>query len=167
LGPGQLEYDGGMARTDAERERLKQWALNWRPQPTQGRLNRYTRLKGGWSEYHKNRLVLRLTPEEREKAESIFFYLTKKHEWKVRSRPGYYRILWACAVSRCRKRTPQRYEHLSVVKRLDYWYDLAQKEGLRPVIPSMEKRRSLLTESSSAKSLEIDNLLTDLERSFR
>ncbi len=181
VGAGRLEYIVRMARTDEERERLKEWAVNWRPQPVQDRLNRYRKVKfGSWTNYHKSRVVLSLTPAELEKAESIYHYLSVKHAWKVRSRPGYHRILWACAVSRCRKSSAQRYERLRIVNKLAYWFDRAHEEGVtRLGLPSLgkrcseltgfssEKRRSPLMESSSAKSLEIDKLLTDLERSFR
>lgn len=181
VGAGRLEYDAGMARTEQERERLKEWALNWHPQPTHDRLNRYRKVKfGRWSEYHKSRLVLRLTPEEKRKALSIYHYLLEKHKGKVRSRLGCYRMLWACAVSRCRKSSPQRYERLGIANKLTYWFDRAHEEGCERLgIQSLEKRRSELTgfssekrrspltESSSAKSLEIGKLLTDLERSFR
>ncbi|HUZ45208.1 MAG TPA: hypothetical protein VMW54_01085 [Terriglobia bacterium] len=171
---------GGMARTDEERERLKEWALNWHPQPRHDRLNRYRKVKfGRWIDYHKSRAVLTLTAAEREKAESIYSYLLEKHKWEVRSRPGYYRVLWACAVSRCRKSSPQRYERLGIVNKLNYWHDRAHKEGVgRLGIPSLEKRRAGLTKlpsekrrspstkSSTLKTAELDRLLDELERSF-
>lgn len=153
-----------MARTDEERERLKEWALNWRPQPTHDRLNRYARLKGRWSEYHKNRVVLRLTPAEREKAESIYHYLCVKHAWKVRSRPGYYRILWACSVSRCRKNKPHRYERLAFINKLTYWYALGRKEGHKE--PQVEKRRSRRAVSLSQNMHQVGGLLTILEKTM-
>jgi hypothetical protein len=143
------EYNTGMSRRPAEREQLKVWALTWEPQPTHDRLNRYARLKGRWSEYHKGRVVLQLTPAEYEKARSIYHHLCIKHAGKVRANPRYCRILWACAISRCRKNSAHRYERLAVVNKLTYWHDAAHREGVRALgIPSLEERRAEVAPSA-------------------
>jgi len=155
----QRVYCEAMARSSAERERLKAWAMNWRPQPGRDRLNRYRKLKfGKWSEYQSNRLALRLTLEERKKADAIYSYLLDKHRGKVVSRgPRYTRMLWACAVSRCRKRTAHVYEHWGAINRLRYWQDRAYEEGLSLMgVPAKEKRDSL-----PVRDLERENLLAN------
>jgi len=120
-----------MGRSAEERERLKNWAMNWRPQPTRDRLNGYRKAKfGRWRDYHQNRLVLRLTADERRKAESIYGHLVRKHRGMVMVRGAKYkRVLWACAVSLCRKKSSNRHQHQANTQRLIYWQNRAIEEG--------------------------------------
>lgn len=96
-GPGVLRMRrAGLPEGEIKR-RVTDWLL--KPVPRDNRLNGYTR---SLRLSPKDRLINHLTPEQREKAESIFRHMCEKHKYALARHPLRYGVYWACAVSRVR-----------------------------------------------------------------
>lgn len=77
--------------------------IDWlvKPIPRTNRLNGY-RAQLGLASRQDRRLIHYLTPEQLEKAHSIFRHICEKHKHSLERYPKRRGVYWACAVSRVR-----------------------------------------------------------------
>lgn len=110
-GPGV----GRMRRAGLPEAEVKRRVTDWllKPIPRDDRLNGYARELGLKPQ---DRLIHHLTPEQLEKAQSIYRWMCEKHKVALYYHPRRYGVYWACAVSRVR--APASYALQRVVRNL-------------------------------------------------
>ncbi|HEV2521050.1 MAG TPA: hypothetical protein VGT24_01605 [Candidatus Acidoferrales bacterium] len=94
-----------MRKAGWSEERIKQAVRDWllKPIPRTNRLNGYRRELGLSSlGNHPDRLICHLTPEQMQKAHSIFRTICERHARDLELHPKRRGVYWACAVSRVR-----------------------------------------------------------------
>jgi len=100
-----------MRRQGFSEERIKTAIKDWllKPIPREDRLNGY-RAYLRLTNRPERRLINFLTPEQLEKAKSIFRKMCNDHREDLSEHPKRLGVYWACAVSRVRASVSYRYE---------------------------------------------------------